>query len=322
MAEQDLYSVLGVSRDADADAIKKAYRVLALKFHPDRNPGDKKAEESFKSVNHANEVLSDPKKRKLYDDFGEMGLREGFNPDAYRQWQSAGGGGGPHGGNGGGFEDIFGGGGGAGAHVDFSELFGQYFQGGRGSGGSPFSAGSRGRAVRGRDLESEVTIDLPLAVRGGEVSLSIRGESVRVRIPSGAKEGTRLRIAGKGMPSPGGQPGDLVLLVKVESHPWFWIEEDDLHVRLPVALVEAWRGTKITIPTPQGEVTLRVPPHTTHGAKLRLRGKGIPGSAKREASDLMVHIEIAALPDTPATEEAIKALEAVQPTAPRDELRF
>nr|MBK7063707.1 DnaJ domain-containing protein [Deltaproteobacteria bacterium] len=92
MAEQDLYSVLGVSRDADAEAIKKAYRVLALKYHPDRNPGDKKAEESFKSVNHANEVLSDPKKRKLYDDFGEMGLREGFNPDAYRQWQSAGGG--------------------------------------------------------------------------------------------------------------------------------------------------------------------------------------------------------------------------------------
>jgi len=318
MAEQDLYSVLGVSRDADAEAIKKAYRVLALKYHPDRNPGDKKAEESFKSVNHANEVLSDPKKRKLYDDFGEMGLREGFNPDAYRQWQSAGGGGAPHGG--GGFEDIFGGAGGG--AVDFSELFGQYFQGGRGSGGSPFGSAGRGRPMRGRDLESEVTIDLPLAVRGGEVSLSIRGESVRVRIPAGAKEGTRLRIAGKGMPAPGGQPGDLVLSVKVEAHPWFWIEEDDLHVRLPIALVEAWKGTKITIPTPQGEVTLRVPPHTAHGAKLRLRGKGIPGSARREASDLMVHIEVAALPDAPETAEAIKVLETVQATVPRDELRF
>lgn len=319
MADQDLYSVLGVPRDADAEAIKKAYRALALKHHPDRNPGDKKAEDSFKTVNHAHEVLSDPKKRKLYDDFGEMGLREGFNPDAYRQWQSAGGGGsGSHGGAG--FEDIFGGGGGS--HVDFSELFGQYFQGGRGSAGSPFGPGVRSRPSRGRDLESEVTIDLPLAVRGGEVTLNVRGESVRVRIPAGAKEGTRLRIAGKGMPSPGGHPGDLVLAVKVEPHPWFWIEDNDLHVRLPVALVEAWRGAKLAIPTPHGEVTLRVPPHTTHGAKLRLRGKGVPGSARREASDLMVHIEIAPLPEAPATEEAIKALETVQATAARDDLRF
>lgn len=315
MAEQDLYQVLGLSRDADAEAIKKAYRALALKYHPDRNPGDKKAEEAFKSVNHANEVLSDPKKRKLYDDFGEVGLREGFNPEAYRQWQSAGGGGG---GGGGGFEDIFGGG--AGGAVDFSEIFGQYFQGGRG-GGSPFG-GVRGRPARGRDLESEVTIDLPLAVRGGEVTLNVRNESVRVRIPPGAKEGTRLRIAGKGMPAPGGTPGDLVLAVKVEAHPWFWIEEDDLHVRLPVALVEAWRGTKVAIPTPAGEVTLRVPPHTAHGAKLRLRGKGIPGSARREASDLMVHIEVAPLPDVAATEEAMKVLETVQPTVAREDLRF
>ncbi|MDB4931548.1 MAG: Chaperone protein DnaJ [Myxococcaceae bacterium] len=317
MAEQDLYKLLGVARDADADAIKKAYRALALKYHPDRNPGDKKAEESFKGVNHANEVLSDPKKRKLYDDFGEIGLREGFNPEAYRQWQSAGGGGGHH--SGAGFEDIFGGSGGG--NVDFSELFGQYFQGGRAGAGSPFGGG-RGRAVRGRDLESEVTIDLPLAVRGGEVTLNVRGESVRVRIPAGAKEGTRLRIAGKGMPAQGGQPGDLVLAVKVDAHPWFWIEEDDLHVRLPVSTVEAWRGTKVTIPTPQGEVTLRVPPHTSHGAKLRLRGKGIPGSARREASDLMVHIELAALPESTATEEAIKLLETVQATASRDDLRF
>lgn len=317
MAEQDLYSVLGVSRDAEAEAIKKAYRALALKHHPDRNPDNKKAEESFKGVNHAYEILSDAKKRKLYDDFGEVGLREGFNADAYRQWQATGGGGGG-GSQGGGFEDIFGAGGG---NVDFSEIFGQHFQGGRGSGGSPFGGG-RGRPRRGRDLESEVTIDLPLAVRGGEVTLNVRNESVRVRIPSGAKEGTRLRIAGKGMPSPGGQPGDLVLAVKVEAHPWFWIEDDDLHVRLPVALAEAWRGTKVTIPTPQGEVTLRVPPHTAHGAKLRLRGKGIPGSAKREASDLMVHVEIAALPETEATDEAIKLLETVQATAPRDDLRF
>ena len=145
---------------------------------------------------------------------------------------------------------------------------------------------------------------------------------MRVRIPAGAKEGTRLRIAGKGMPTPGGQPGDLVLAVKVQSHPWFWIEEDDLHVRLPVALVEAWRGTKVTVPTPAGEGTLRVPPHTAHGAKLRLRGKGIPGSARREASDLMVHIEVTALPETTETEEAMALLEKVQAVAPRDDLRF
>ena len=186
---------------------------------------------------------------------------------------------------------------------------------------SPFGGGRRG-PPRGRDLESEVTIDLPLAVRGGEVSLNVRGESVRVRIPAGAKEGTRLRIAGKGMPAPGGKAGDLVLDVKVEAHPWVWIADDDLHVRLPVSLVEAWQGTRVTVPTPGGEVTLRVPPHTAHGAKLRLRGKGIPGSARREASDLMVHIEVAALPEAPETEEAMKVLEKVQATVPREELRF
>lgn len=316
MAEQDLYAVLGVPRGADAETIKKAFRAQALKHHPDRNPGNKKAEESFKAVNHAHEVLSDPKKRKLYDDFGEMGLREGFNADAYRQWQAAGAGGGPGGAVG--FEDFFAG---AAGNPDMADLFGQFFQGGGGGRGSPFGGGRRG-PPRGRDLESEVTIDLPLAVRGGEVSLKVRGESIRVRIPAGAKAGTRLRIAGKGIPAPGGTPGDLVLDVKVEAHPWFWIEEDDLHVRLPVSLVEAWRGTKVTVPTPAGEVTLRVPPHTAHGAKLRLRGKGVPGTAKREPSDLMVHIEVAALPETPETEEAMKVLETVQPTAPRDDLRF
>ena len=321
MAERDLYAVLGVPRDASPEAVKKAFRAQALKHHPDRNPGDKKAEEAFKALNNAHEVLGDPKKRKLYDEFGEVGLREGFNPDAFRQWQGAGAGagGGPN------LEDLFGAQGGGGGAVDFSELFGHMFQGGRGGpfAGAGGGAGGRTRSTRGRDLESDLLIDLPLAMRGGEVTLTSRGEPIRVRIPQGTREGGRLRIPGKGLPSAaGGHAGDLLLEVKIEPHPYFWIEDDELHVRLPVALAEAYLGTKATIPTPSGDVTLRVPPKTVHGARLRVRGKGVPGTAKRPAGDLTVHVEVAPLPAGPEVDEAIALLAKVQPDVPRDDLKF
>ncbi len=296
-----------VSRGADADTIKKAYRALAMKYHPDRNPGNKAAEEQFKGMNHANEVLSDPKKRALYDEFGEMGLRDGFNADQYRQYQR-------YTGGARGAEDVFGGG-----NVDVSDLFEQLFSGGAGAGAR--RRGARA-PVRGADLEGEITIDLPDAVRGVELPITVNGNSLKVRVPPGVHDGARLRIPGKGQAPPGGHPGDLMLTVHVRPHASYWIEEENLHVRVPVTLPEAWRGAKVKVPTPSGELTVRVPPKTSSGAKLRLRGKGITHGRSAEASDLIVHIEIALPQDLPEVEEIIQHLERVDESDPRAELRF
>lgn len=325
MAQNDYYEILGVTRGADADAIKKAYRALALKYHPDRNAGDKKAEETFKRINQAYDTLSDPKKKALYDEFGEMGLREGFNPDQFRQYQSAfGGAGGPGGAVN--FEDLFGRNGGGGG-ADYSSIFDQFF--GNGFPGAAHVSVDPGRSRRrasvprkGPDLEGEITIDFATAVRGGEVSLNINGDPLKVRIPPGVRDGRRVRLAGKGVPSPGGEAGDLLLTVHVEEHPSFWYEGDDLHVRVPVTLVEAWRGAKVKVPTPAGEVTVRIPPHTSSGAKLRLRGKGTPSSKNQEATDLIVHVELVLPPAGPAVEEAMKALESIPQEDPRASLKL
>jgi curved DNA-binding protein len=311
MAEKDFYSVLEVPRGADADAIKKAYRALAMKFHPDRNPGNKSAEERFKAINQANDVLSDPKKRALYDEFGEMGLRDGFNADQYRQYQRYTGGAGARGG-----EDAF-----SGGNVDVSDLFEQLFSGGAGAAGARRRGGARA-PVRGADLEGEITIDLPDAVRGIELPITVNGNSLKVRVPPGVHDGARLRIPGKGQAPPGGHPGDLMLTVHVRPHTFFWIEDENLHVRVPVTLPEAWRGAKVKVPTPGGELTVRVPPKTSSGAKLRLRGKGITHGRGGEASDLIVHIEIALPKDLPEIEEIIQQLERVDESDPRAELRF
>jgi DnaJ-class molecular chaperone len=320
MGQKDYYEILGVSRNADADAIKKAYRTLALKHHPDRNPGNKKAEETFKAVNQAYDALSDPKKKSLYDQFGEMGLREGFNADQFRQYQHAAG----SGAGGVPFEDLFGGAGG-----DPSSIFEQFFGGGMGGAGVHVNmggrrGGSRSReAVAGRDLESSVRIDLATAVRGGEVSISVHGTAVTVKIPPGTRSGQRLRLSGKGMPSPtNGRPGDLVLAIQVNEHPSFWIEGNDLHVRIPVTIPEAWRGARVKVPTPTGDVTVRVPAHTNSGAKLRLKGKGMPHAKGGEAGDLLGHIEIVLPADGASLDDAMQAIEHAHTTDPRAELKF
>lgn len=324
MADKDYYELLGVARTADADAIKKAYRALAMKYHPDRNPGDKKAEETFKAINSAYDVLSDPKKRALYDEFGEVALREGFNADQYRQYQSAFGGAGGQGGavN---FEDIFGAGGarGGGPGTDYGSLFEQFFGGGGGRAAPGGRRPPRQRApAKGHDLEGEISIDLPTAVRGGEVGLSVNGTSITVKIPSGTRDGHKLRLGGKGVPAPGGVPGDLILTVKVLEHPSFWVEGDDLHMRVPVSFVEAWKGAKVKVPTPQGELTVRIPPHTNSGARLRLRGKGVPGTDHREPSDLIAHVEIVLPPNDAKLDETLVVLEAAYSSDPRLELKF
>lgn len=311
MAETDLYAVLEVPRSADADAIKKSYRSLALKFHPDRNQGNKAAEDRFKQINHAYDILSDPKKRALYDEFGEMGLREGFNADQYRQYQKYAG----HGGRG--AEDFFGG---AAGNVDMSDLFEQLFQG---AGGAP-GARRRGQRVpvRGQDLEGEITIDFADAVRGAELPLTVNGQSLRVRVPAGVHDGARLRIAGKGQQVQSGRPGDLMLTVHVRPHASFWVEDDDLHVRLPVSITEAWQGAKVKVPTPTGEVNLRVPPKTSSGAKLRLRHKGIHHGKAGEATDLIVHVEITLPTDSPEVNEVFQQLAKLDLEDPRKDLRL
>jgi curved DNA-binding protein len=285
MAE-DLYAVLGVSKDADAEAIKKIYRKLAAQLHPDKNPGNAKAEARFKQVNHAYDVLSDPKKRKLYDEFGEDGLREGFDAErvrAYRDWSSRQ----PRGGAGG-----FGGGG---TNVDIEDLLGQA----AGQGGFADLFGDivgRSRRprgpVKGPDFESEITIDFAAAVRGTTLELRPQGQigaPVTVRIPPGADEGSRVRIPGQGGPSNSGGPrGDLVLTVHVTPHSHFRREGDDLHLDLPLTIAEAYHGSRVRVPTVEGAVTLKVPERTQSGQVVRLRGKGVAKKG-RAVGDLFVH---------------------------------
>ncbi len=323
---EDLYGVLGVTRAADPEAIKKAYRKLAQKLHPDKNPGNKGAEAKFKAVNHAYEVLSDDKKRKLYDEFGEDGLREGFDADRVRNYQRWGGaqagggvGRGPRGPwtpgevNAVNLEDLFGGaaqqGGG------FGDMFGDVF-------------GARGRRTRGpmkgQDVESEITIDFVSAVRGATLDLAIRGGApVSVRIPAGAAEGSRVRIAGHGAPSPnGGPPGDLLLLLHVQPHPFFRREGDDLHVDVPLTVVEAYKGAKVKVPTADGAVSVKVPPGTQTGGVLRVRGKGVARKGKPEG-DLYVHFAVH-LPTKrgPEMDAIVDQIEALGPEDPRATLKF
>ena len=288
MADEDLYAVLGVPKTAEADAVKKAYRKLAGKLHPDKNPGNKSAEARFKQVNHAYDVLGDAQKRKLYDEFGEEGLREGFDAErarAYRGWASRQPSGARNGyGGAQGFdpEELFGS---AGGGAGFSDLFGDLM--GR-------SRRTRG-PTRGPELESEITIDFASAVRGATLDLRPQGHlgtPVTVRIPAGAVEGSRVRIAGQGGPSPnGGQRGDLVLTVHVTPHPHFRREGDDLHLDLPITLAEAHHGGKVRVPTPEASVNLKVPEGTQSGQVVRLRGKGVARKG-RPAGDLYVHFLI------------------------------
>ncbi len=296
----DFYSVLGVPRDADADTIKKAYRKLARDLHPDKNPGNASAETRFKEVNRAYEALGDANKRKLYDEFGEEALREGFDAEkarVYKQYQERGGGGG------GGF-----GGGGFGGGVSIEDLFGGQVPGGNVYGGDPFAdlfGRSRRRAgpMKGRDVEQELTVDFESAVRGTQIQMKRPGEAqpVTVRIPPGADEGSRVRIAGQGGASPNGGPnGDLILVIHVEPHPLFERKGDDLQLDVPITTSEAIKGAKVKVPTFDGSVSVKVPPGTQSGTKLRVRGKGI-ARKNREAGDLyvrfMVHVPQSSSPE-------------------------
>ena len=319
MAES-FYDVLGVPKTADADEIKKAYRKLAKDLHPDRNPGNKKAEERFKKVNRAFDALGDPKKRALYDEFGEESLNAGFDPEkvrAYKSWAAqqgrGGGGAGDPFGQGVRLEDLFGNARGGGT-TEVGDLFGDLF--GR--------ASRRRGPQKGQDLESRVTVDFASAVRGTTVELHPRGGEgvpVTVRIPAGADEGSRVRIAGQGAPSPnGGPPGDLILDIHVEPHPQFRRDGDDLHLSVPITVAEAYKGAKVKVPTIEGYVSLKVPPKSQSGTVVRLRGKGVAKRGRPEG-DLYVHFEVQ-IPtqDDPKLAALVDQLAAFQTGDPREKL--
>lgn len=302
MAE-DFYSVLGVPKNADADAIKKAYRKLARDLHPDKNPGNKDAEARFKSVNRAYETLHDTKKRALYDEFGEEALREGFDADkarAYKAWQSQGGANG--------FGRGFGTRGRGGATVNLEDLFGG--SPGGGGGGAGFDGtdfgdlfGRRRGPMKGHDLEQEITVDFETAVRG--TTLQLRNpntnETVTVRVPPGADEGSRVRIPGQGGASPNGGPsGDLVLVIHVKPHLLFRREGDDLHVDIPINVSEAIKGGKVRVPTFDGPVSVKVPPGTQSGTMLRVRGKGVARKGRPQGDlyvKFMIHVPAGTQPE-------------------------
>jgi curved DNA-binding protein len=282
---ETLYDTLGVVRDADADAIKKAYRKLAKKFHPDANPGDKKAEERFKEISRAYDTLSDAEKRRAYDEFGDIALQAGFDANAARRAQADFGQAfrGTHG-----SDFDFGGG-------DMDDLLGRMFGGARGRGGF-------GRQMRGADVEAELELEFLEAVQGGEKKLTLslssaRGgassETVTVRIPPGVADGGRIRLAGKGGASPGGGPrGDLYCTIRVRPHAVFRREGRDVLLDVPISVAEAIRGAQIEVPTLDGRATVAIPPGTDSGRKLRLRAKGVrdPGGGPR--GDLYVVVQI------------------------------
>lgn len=310
----DFYATLGVSKGADAEAIKRAYRKLAKDLHPDKNPGNAQAEARFKAVNRAFDALSDPAKRALYDEFGEDGLREGFDAEkarAYKSWQQ----------QGGGFRGGFGGSsfGGAGEAVDLEDLLRGF--GGGGFGGDAFGGRGRRRGpVRGQDYEQILTVDLAAAVRGTtlEIRSPATGKPVTVRIPPGADEGSRVRVSSLGGASPNGGPnGDLVLQIHIEPHPFFRREGADLHVEVPITVSEAYSGAKVKVPTADAPVTVTVPPRTQSGTKLRLRGKGVARKGKAPG-DLYVRFLVQApTSDAPEVQKLVDELAKHQAGDPR-----
>ena len=312
MDYRDYYGVLGVSKDASEKEIKQAFRKMARKHHPDMNPDDPSAEAKFKEVNEAYEVLSDPEKRKLFDQFGSewktWQQRGGAPNDFWQQW------GGQQGaGPGGGRTTTTTGPGGFGGERGFSDFFEQLFGGLGGMGGRP-SGGGRGyeggfgdlfgdlgargaaQSRRGRNYEQPVEISLEEAYHGTKRLFQVGDQRIEVTIPAGARAGTRVRVAGKGATGAGGGPaGDLFLVIHVASHPTFERDGDDLETKVQVDLYTALLGGEIRVPLPDGHsVMLRVPAETQNGTKFRLRGKGMPVLGEQgERGDLFAVVDVA-----------------------------
>ncbi|MBV8844964.1 MAG: molecular chaperone DnaJ [Bryobacterales bacterium] len=382
MAQQDYYETLGVERKADAEEIRKAYRKLARKHHPDLNPGDKAAEDRFKKVQEAYDVLSDPKKKQMYDQVGFYSENGAPGPGAAH---------GPNMGFGGfDFSDMFTRGAGAGAGSrrpagetgNFQDIFSQWF--GRSQAEQPPAA-----PRHGTDLEYGLSIDFWQAIKGTQVRLSINrqeacpvchgsgaqaganticpqcngsgnvtqaagamrfsltcpkcegtgrlrnkcsncggdgtiasSEIVEVRIPPGAQQGSRLRVAGKGNAGTlGSPPGDLYITLRVEPHPFFVREGDDINIRVPVRIDEAGLGAKIEVPTIDGRALLKIPQGTKNGQKFRLRDKGVLNSRSGKRGDQIVQVDVQApIVQDERTKELLREYAGLHPEDPRKEI--
>jgi curved DNA-binding protein len=271
---KDYYATLGISKAATAAEVKKAYRKLAQKYHPDKNPGDKQAEEKFKELTEAYAVLSDADKRKQYDQFGESGFHQRYSQeDIFRNFNGS---------------DVF-------REFGFGgdDIFAQLF-GGRGR--SPFGGG-RPRVLKGQDYVLRLSLPFRQAILGGEKQVSFRSEngeeSLQVRIPPGVENEQRLRVAGRGGASPsGGPPGDLFIDVQVEDDPTFRREGRDLLVSVPVPFTTAALGGSADVPTLEGSKRIKIPAGMQPGSRIRLKGFGIPAHGRHAAGDLFAVLAV------------------------------
>lgn len=286
-----LYEILGISRDAKPDALRSAYRDLARQTHPDVNPGDPAAEARFKEISEAYAVLSNPERRRNYDEFGDLSLQAGFDPEQARRARESFGAsfrsGGADWGNGGfafgNLDDLIG------------NLFGRAGEQARG-------APSAQWPMRGGDLDATLELDFLEAALGAEKRLTInrptaeegrRSETVTVRIPAGVADRGRIRIPGKGGEGlHGGQPGDLWAQIRVRPHPFFRRKGSNLYVDVPISVREATLGARVEVPTLEGKAFVRVPPGTDGGTRLRLRGKGVARPGSKGRGDLYVTVQI------------------------------
>lgn len=293
-----LYTVLGVPKDADERAIKKAYRRLAQKYHPDVNK-EPDAEAKFKEINAAHEVLSNPERRKLYDEYGEIALDPNFNPDQMRYWNQGGG----AGAGGFSFEDLFGQGGGSGYEgfggfggFGFDDLFG-----GMGGMGGQYR---QPQPAKGENIEASYTIDFMTSVKGGKETISFmlqepdgrggvtqRPVTYEVKIPAGIKPGQKIRLPGKGGPGYNGGPdGDLMIKIEVTPSSVFDREDDNILYTAKIDMMTALLGGTVDVPTLTGQVELKVPAGSQPGAKMRLKGKGVESS--RGTGDEIVTLKV------------------------------
>ncbi len=280
MAQTDYYKVLGVNKSASQDEIKKAFRKLAVKYHPDRNPGDKSAEEKFKEINEAYAVLSDPKKKEEYDTFGSSGFHKQYSQeDIFRNFDFSGA-----------FRDM-----GMGGGEDiFSRLFGGAFGGAGRRGRGGFRAAS---PQRGSDLEMGTDVSFRDAVQGAEKVIAFRRngvrEELRVRIPAGVENGSKIRIAGKGSPGEGGgPPGDLFLIIRTLPDPVFSRDGGDLFVERSIPFSAACLGISLDVPTLEGDKRIKVPAGIQPGTKIRLKGCGVKTISSNTKGDLYVKIGV------------------------------
>lgn len=315
---EDLYQILGVAKTASKDEIKKAHRKLAIKFHPDKNPG-KDAQERFKRIQEAYDVLSDDDKRAAYDRYGAD----------FEKMRGGGYSGSAPGFDGLDLDQIFGRGGGGGGGFNFEGGFGDFFEqilGGRGGAGPGTRQGrtsTRRSPQKGANLRHELELPLEVVVRGGPTEFYVNEEKLSLNIPAGVAEGAKMRLREQGQRSASGGPrGDLIVVVKTSKHPFFKRNGYNLELTIPISISEAVLGTAVDVPTPNGTVTLTIPPGTSGGKRLRLNGQGVP-RGDGEFGDLIVSVQISVPSDVDAeSEELLRKFDQANPQQLRDDIVF